>query len=99
MGETNVKPLTCEDHDDHTEDPIRDTRCPLARRRGLGSRLSFLASTLVGFVILSACTPKVIIQTPNEPIVINLNIKIEHEVKIKIDKELDSLIDDDDDLF
>lgn len=46
-----------------------------------------------------ACTPKVIIEPPNEPIVINMNIKIEHEVRIKIDKELDSLIEEDDDLF
>lgn len=41
----------------------------------------------------AACTPTVQLAMPNEPININLNVKIEHEIYIKVDKELDSLID------
>nr|WP_310734253.1 YnbE family lipoprotein [Shewanella sp. SR44-3] len=42
--------------------------------------------------LVSACSPTVKIEPPDKPIVINLNVKIEHEIKIKIDKELDTLI-------
>ena len=42
---------------------------------------------------LSGCTPTVKIEPPDKPIVINLNVKIEHEIKIKVDKELDNLIE------
>jgi len=36
---------------------------------------------------------------PNEPININLNVKIEHEIYIKVDKQLDSIINEDSGLF
>ena len=46
-----------------------------------------------------ACTPKVEIAPPTEPIVINLNVKIEHEIRIKVDKDLDTLFDENEELF
>ncbi|GGB72695.1 YnbE family lipoprotein [Shewanella inventionis] len=52
-------------------------------------------SMLIAAFALSACTPTVKIDPPDKPIVINLNVKIEHEIKIKVDKELDSLIEND----
>ena len=48
---------------------------------------------------LTACTPKVIVEAPSEPIVINMNVKIEHEIRIKVDKELDDLFEEEEDLF
>jgi hypothetical protein len=48
---------------------------------------------------LTACTPKVVVEAPSEPIVINMNVKIEHEIRIKIDKELDDLFEEEEDLF
>ena len=48
---------------------------------------------------LSACTPTVAVQAPSEPITVNLNVKIEHEIRIKVDKELDDLFDDKDGIF
>ena len=36
---------------------------------------------------------------PSEPININLNVKIEHEIYIKVDKALDSIINEDSGLF
>ena len=48
---------------------------------------------------LAACTPTVQVVAPKEPITINLNVKIEHEVRVKVDKELDALFDEDSDLF
>ena len=45
------------------------------------------------------CTPTVQVTAPTEPITINLNVKIQHEIVIKVDKELDSLFSEDDELF
>nr|WP_233496530.1 YnbE family lipoprotein [Corallincola holothuriorum] len=47
----------------------------------------------------AACTPRVEIAAPEKPITINLNVKIEHEIKVKVDKELDDLFSDDSGLF
>ena len=49
--------------------------------------------------LVSACTPTVEVKAPEEPITINLNVKIEHEIRVKVDKELDDLFDEDSDLF
>ena len=49
--------------------------------------------------LLSACEPTVKIEAPKEPIVINLNIKIEQEIRIKIDRALDDLLDAEEGLF
>ncbi|GAA5213485.1 YnbE family lipoprotein [Corallincola platygyrae] len=46
-----------------------------------------------------ACTPRVEIAAPEKPITINLNVKIEHEIKVKVEKELDELFSDDSGLF
>lgn len=48
---------------------------------------------------LSACTPTVQLAVPDKPIEINLNIKIEHEIRVKVDRDLDSLFDEDSELF
>ena len=46
-----------------------------------------------------ACAPTVQVKAPEEPITINLNVKIEHEIRVKVDKELDDLFAEDSDLF
>ena len=46
-----------------------------------------------------ACAPKVQIEPPREPIVIDLNVKIEHEIRVKVDNELDQLFENDNELF
>jgi len=46
---------------------------------------------------LSACTLKV--AAPDKPITINLNVKIEHEVRVKVEKELENLFEEEDGLF
>jgi hypothetical protein len=55
-------------------------------RRGTTS----LAVLLLGGGLI-ACTPTVALQAPKEPITINLNIKIEQEVRIKVEKDLDQV--------
>jgi hypothetical protein len=54
---------------------------------------------LLACVLLVACQPKVQLEAPKEPITINLNVKIEHEVRVKVDKDLENLFADDKELF
>ncbi len=54
---------------------------------------------LIGGVLISACTPTVQVAMPNEPITINLNVKIEHEILVKVDKEIDGLLKENSNLF
>jgi hypothetical protein len=69
---------------------VRQGRWPLRNRAALGSAV---------FVLLAvACAPKaeVTVKPPEEPIVINLNVKIEHEIRVKVDKDLESAFENDD---
>lgn len=50
-------------------------------------------------VAASACTPQVKIIAPDKPIEINLNVKIDQEVRVKLDREVEDLIADNPDLF
>ncbi|MCH8141941.1 MAG: YnbE family lipoprotein [Gammaproteobacteria bacterium] len=52
----------------------------------------------LALVVLFACTPTVKVST-DEPITINLNVNIKHEILVKIDKDLDDLFDEDSELF
>jgi hypothetical protein len=48
---------------------------------------------------ISACTPTVQVAMPSEPITINLNVRIEHEIRIKVERELDDMFSADSGLF
>jgi hypothetical protein len=43
---------------------------------------------------LVACTPTVQMAAPKEPITVNLNVKIQHEIYVKVDREVDELFSD-----
>ena len=45
------------------------------------------------------CTPKVQVEASDKPITINLNVKIEHEIKVKVEKALDDVLSSDKGLF
>lgn len=59
--------------------------------------MKLIVSAITLALALSACTFKV--AAPDKPITINLNVKIEHEVRIKVEKDLEQLFQDDSDLF
>jgi hypothetical protein len=48
---------------------------------------------------LTACQPTVKLEAPDKPIEINLNIKIEQEVRIKVERDLEKVFAEDPDLF
>lgn len=41
--------------------------------------------------LVVACTPTVQVAMPNEPITINLNVRIEHEIRVRVEEELDDI--------
>ena len=60
---------------------------------------SWIVIIIAGAIASSGCSPTIQVAPPTEPITINLNVKIEHEIVVKIDKDLDALFSDDDELF
>ena len=58
-----------------------------------------IISLSVLLALLTACAPTVKVEAPDKPITINLNVKVEHEIRVKVDKDLDELISTDSDLF
>ena len=49
--------------------------------------------------LASACTPTVQIQAPDKPIEINLNVKIEHHIKVEIQRDVKKAISKNPDIF
>ena len=55
---------------------------------------------MIFFTLLAVgCTPRVEVSASKEPITINLNVKIDHEVRVKVEKDLDKVISKDSGLF
>lgn len=68
---------------------------PHRRTLSMGRLAALAAMALLG----AACTPRVALEAPKEPITINMNVKIEHEVRVKVDRELEDLISNNPELF
>jgi len=47
---------------------------------------------LLFMLMLNGCTPRIEVAAPKEPITINMNVKIEHDINIKADKEVEALL-------
>lgn len=52
-----------------------------------------------GAFYLTGCSPTVRLEAPEKPIEITMNIKIEHEIRLKVEKDVDALISSNKDLF
>ena len=50
-------------------------------------------------VMLVACQPTVRVEAPDKPIEINLNVKIEQEVRVKVEREVEDLFAENPDIF
>lgn len=64
-------------------------------RNGLGR---LITAGVLGLAV-TACQPTVKIEAPDKPIEINLNVKIEQEIRVKVDRELDDLLASNPELF
>jgi hypothetical protein len=49
--------------------------------------------------LLIACAPTVALQAPEKPLEINLNVKIDHQISVKVDKQLDDVMSKNKDIF
>ncbi len=57
-------------------------------------RLLWLAALLPFAACMSACTPRIALEAPKEPITINMNVKIDHEIRLRVEKDIDKLTTD-----
>jgi hypothetical protein len=54
---------------------------------------------LAAALLAAACTPTVKVEAPDKPIEINLNVNIEHHVKVEIEKDVKQSIAKNKDIF
>lgn len=66
----------------------------MLRRNGVMKAMAWVFMIAIG-----ACTPRVEVAAPDKPITINLNVKIDHEIRVKVDKDLDQVLSHDSGLF
>ncbi len=50
-------------------------------------------------LLASACTPTVRVAAPDRPIEINLNVRIDQEIRVRLDREVEDLIANNPDIF
>ena len=50
-------------------------------------------------LLLCGCVPRIEVAAPKEPITINMNVKIEHEIHIRVDKDVEALLKNQSGLF
>ncbi|MEJ2329689.1 MAG: YnbE family lipoprotein [Gammaproteobacteria bacterium] len=43
-------------------------------------------------LLLTGCSPTVKVEPPDKPITINLNVKVEHEIRVRVERDLEELI-------
>ena len=46
----------------------------------------------IGLLLFTGCSPTVKVEPPDKPITINLNVKVEHEIRVKVERDLEELI-------
>ncbi len=61
-------------------------------------RILFFLLVVSAFSV-TGCTPTVKVAPPEKPITINLNVKIQHEIRVKVEKDLDNVLSKDSGLF
>lgn len=54
---------------------------------------------LMALVFLIACSPTVKVEAPDKPIEINMNVNIEHRIKVEIEKDVREAINNNQDIF
>jgi len=62
-------------------------------------RIALLTGCLTAILFIIGCTPRIEVAAPKEPITINMNVKIEHEILIKMDKDVETLLKNRSDVF
>lgn len=58
-----------------------------------------ILGTLSCLLFAAACTPTIKVEAPDKPIEINMNINIKHEILIRVEREVEEMFEQEDDLF
>ncbi|PZO88958.1 MAG: YnbE family lipoprotein [Micavibrio aeruginosavorus] len=58
-----------------------------------------ITNVCLGVLALAACTPTVKVEAPDKPIEINMNVNIEHRVKVEIERDVQQAIKNNKDIF
>lgn len=61
--------------------------------------MKLMLCALAATALSAACQPKVQIVPSEKPIVIELNVNINQEIRVRLDKDVEDLISDNPDLF
>lgn len=56
-------------------------------------------AALAALALALACSPRVAVEAPKEPIHIIMDVNIKHELYVKVDKDAEQLISENDTLF
>lgn len=54
---------------------------------------------LLALAAVTACTPTVQVQAPDKPIEINMNVTIDHRVRVEIEKDVQDAIRNNKEIF
>jgi YnbE-like lipoprotein len=58
-----------------------------------------IVTSVLAVAVLAGCAPTVKVQAPDKPIEINLNVNIEHKIKVEIDRDVQQAIKQNKDIF
>ncbi|MEP1231374.1 MAG: YnbE family lipoprotein [Litorimonas sp.] len=61
--------------------------------------IALISAVFASLPAISGCTPTVKIEPSDKPIIIALNVKIDQEVRVRLDKAAEELIANNPDLF
>lgn len=70
-------------------------RCRSSGARPLRNSASVIALAL----LVSGCAPTVKVEAPDKPIEITMNVNINHEIRVKVDKDIEELVEENPDLY
>ena len=65
----------------------------------LRRRAAVPVAALAALLSLAACQPTVKVEAPKEPITINLNVKLDAEVRVKLEEQAEKDIEANPDIF
>jgi hypothetical protein len=58
-----------------------------------------IIASLIAVIMIAACTPTVKVEAPDKPIEINMNVNIEHHIKVEIERDVQTAIKNNKDIF
>lgn len=62
-------------------------------------KLQLCGMALMTVFWMAACSPTVKMEAPDKPIEINMNVKIEHEIRVKVEKDIEQMLEENKDIF